>query len=226
MLSFPISNRLIPRSFLHILRRPSADEQRLLEVYFGAARLERLRRLALSGARRGPSRGNAVVLHGIMGGQLTVCPQNQASQSVWLDLPRIAIGALGWLRMTPELGSQFDVRATGILKKWYSEMLLDLAADRWNVQAFWYDWRLDLAKHCRRAARTDRPVVWASFGRQPRCALDGRPRCTQLTFSGIPIAGPRAGNCSCWARPIMAPSPSRKSSLALSTRFGDSQSSI
>ncbi len=130
---------------LHILRRPSADEQRLLEVYFGAARLEKLRRLALSGARRGPSRGNAVVLHGIMGGQLTVCPQNQASQSVWLDLPRIAIGALGWLRMTPELGSQFDVRATGILKKWYSEMLLDLAADRWNVQAFWYDWRLDVA---------------------------------------------------------------------------------
>ena len=74
-----------------------------------------------------------------------VCPQNEASQNVWLDLPRIAIGALGWLRMTPELGSHFDVRATGILKKWYSEMLLDLAADRWNVQAFWFDWRLDLA---------------------------------------------------------------------------------
>ncbi len=129
----------------HILRRPSADEQRLLEVYFGPARLERLRRLALSGARRGASRGNAVVLHGIMGGQLMVCPQNEASQNVWLDLPRIAIGALGWLRMTPDLGSQFDVRATGILKKWYSEMLLDLAADRWNVQAFWFDWRLDLA---------------------------------------------------------------------------------
>ncbi len=61
------------------------------------------------------------------------------------SLPRIAIGALGWLRMTPELESQFDVRATGILKKWYSEMLLGLAADRWNVQAFWYDWRRDLA---------------------------------------------------------------------------------
>ena len=129
----------------HILRRPSADEQRLLEVYFGTARLARLRRLALSGARRGTPRGNAVVLHGIMGGQLTVCPQNEASQNVWLDLPRIAIGALGWLRMTPELKSQFDVRATGILKKWYSDMLLDLAADWWNVQAFWYDWRLDLA---------------------------------------------------------------------------------
>jgi hypothetical protein len=129
----------------HILRRPSADEQRLLEVYFGAARLETLRRLALSRLRRGTPRGNVVVLHGIMGGQLMVCPQNQSSQTVWLDLPRIAIGALGWLRMTPDLKSQFDVRATGILKKWYSEMLLGLAADQWNVQAYWYDWRLDLA---------------------------------------------------------------------------------
>jgi hypothetical protein len=128
-----------------ILQRPSPDEQRLLEVYFGAARLERLRQLALSSARRGPQRGNVAVLHGIAGGELTVCPRNQPSQHVWLNLPRIAIGALGWLGMTPELKSKFDVRATGILKKWYSEMLLNLAADRWNVQAFWYDWRLDLA---------------------------------------------------------------------------------
>ena len=34
-----------------ILRRPSADEERLLEIYFGAERLHRLRSLAL-----GPSR--------------------------------------------------------------------------------------------------------------------------------------------------------------------------
>jgi pimeloyl-ACP methyl ester carboxylesterase len=128
-----------------ILQRASPDEQRLLEVYFGAARLERLRRLALKGARRGKTRGNVVVLHGITGGELTVSPPNEASQHVWLNLPRIAIGALGWLGITPELKSKFDVQATGIFKKWYSEMLLNLAADQWNVQAFWYDWRLDFA---------------------------------------------------------------------------------
>ena len=47
--------------------------------------------------------------------------------------------------MTGKFESQFVVRATGILKKWYSEQLLGLAADGWNVQAFWYDWRQDLA---------------------------------------------------------------------------------
>ena len=131
---------------IQILQRPSADEQRLLEVYFGTARLERLRRLALGRARRGSLRGNVVVLHGIMGGQLTVCPPSEPRQHVWLNLPRIVIGALGWLRMTADFKSQFEVQATGIFKQWYSEMVLNLAADRWNVQAFWYDWRLDLAE--------------------------------------------------------------------------------
>ena len=128
-----------------LLRRPSAEEERLLAAYFGEARLARLRRLALSGSRRGARRGNVVVLHGIMGGELTVWPPNKSSQGVWLNFLRIAIGAVGWLRMTPEPRSQFDVRATGILKKYYAEMLLGLAADQWNVQAFWFDWRLDLA---------------------------------------------------------------------------------
>ena len=56
-----------------ILRRPSADEERVLEVYFGRERLEQLRGLALSTQRRslrGPAKGNVVVLHGIMGGEL------------------------------------------------------------------------------------------------------------------------------------------------------------
>jgi pimeloyl-ACP methyl ester carboxylesterase len=129
-----------------ILRRPSADEERLLEIYFGTERLQRLRSLALGARRRAVAKGNVVVLHGIMGGELTVFPTNQNSQFIWLNFPRVAIGAVGWLRMTGRFESQFDVRATGILKKWYSEQLLGLAADGWNVQAFWYDWRQDLAQ--------------------------------------------------------------------------------
>ena len=129
-----------------ILRRPTADEERVLEVYFGGERLQRLRNLALATRRRAVAKGNVVVLHGIMGGELTVYPTDQDSQFIWLNFPRIAIGAVGWLRMTEKFESQFDVRATGILKKWYSEQLLGLAADGWNVRAFWFDWRQDLAQ--------------------------------------------------------------------------------
>jgi len=51
-----------------ILRRPSVDEERVLETYFGANRLRRLRSLALGMRRRALPKGNVVVLHGIMGG--------------------------------------------------------------------------------------------------------------------------------------------------------------
>jgi pimeloyl-ACP methyl ester carboxylesterase len=128
-----------------ILRRPTVDEERVLEIYFGADRLRRLRSLALSTRRRALPKGNVVVLHGIMGGELTVFPKNEDSQFIWLNFLRIVVGAIGWLRMTQNFESQFDVRATGILKKWYSEQLLGLAQDGWNVRAFWYDWRQDLA---------------------------------------------------------------------------------
>ncbi|HEV2840441.1 MAG TPA: CHAT domain-containing protein [Chthoniobacterales bacterium] len=129
-----------------LLRRPTAEEERVLEIYFGRARLQRLRGLALRTQQRAKPRGNVVVLHGIMGGEMTVYPENQKDQYIWLSYPRLAIGAVGWLRMTPKLTSEFNVKATGILKKWYSEMLMELAADQWNVRAFWFDWRLDLAE--------------------------------------------------------------------------------
>src|SRR4051794_9951 len=86
-----------PEQLSEILRRPTADEERLLEIYFGAERLQRLRSLALGVRRRAVVKGNVVVLHGIMGGELTVFPTNQKSQFIWLNFPRIAIGAVGWL---------------------------------------------------------------------------------------------------------------------------------
>ena len=89
-----------------------------------------------------PVKGNVVVLHGIMGGELTVS-QPGTSQQIWLSIPRLILGSIGWLRCSPEGPSLFDVQATGILKKYYGEMLLALAQD-WNVRAFWYDWRKDL----------------------------------------------------------------------------------
>lgn len=143
-----------------ILRRPSADEERLLEVYFGAERLQRLRGLALRAQKRAVPRGHVVVLHGIMGGELTVYPVNQKSQFIWLHVMRVIRGAVGWMRMTPAFSSQFDVRATGIIKKYYAEQLLELGADGWNVKPFFYDWRQDLA----RIADVLRRFVDSEFG--------------------------------------------------------------
>ena len=130
-----------------ILRRPSADEERVLEVYFGRERLEQLRGLALSTQRRslrGAAKGNVVVLHGIMGGELAVHPTPQSSQFIWMSIPRLALGAAGWLRMTSDFKSQYEMQVTGMIKKYYAEQLLGLQNAGWEVRGFAYDWRRDL----------------------------------------------------------------------------------
>ncbi len=127
-----------------ILSRPSPEEDRVLRVHLGTERYERLRHLALRTAKRGvKKKGNVVVLHGIMGGELTVFERTR-SQQIWMSFPRLIFGGAGWLRMGEKGRPLFDVRATGILKKWYSELIVALAFE-WNVQAFWFDWRRDLA---------------------------------------------------------------------------------
>jgi pimeloyl-ACP methyl ester carboxylesterase len=132
-----------PEQFAALLRRPSEDEARVYRTYFGAAHYERLRRQLLGQrARRAGKRGHVVVLHGIMGGELTVRHDGK-EERIWMHLLRLAWGAVGWMRMDAQGRSLFDVRATGILKKWYADQIVALG-EEWNVQTYWYDWRRDL----------------------------------------------------------------------------------
>lgn len=132
-----------PKELDTLLRRPSEAEARVYRIYFGAERYDALRRktLAQRGAARAAKRGNVVILHGIMGGELTVRDKGK-DQHIWMHILRLALGAVGWLRMK-DGKSLSDVRATGILKKWYAEQILAFSYD-WNAQTYWYDWRRDL----------------------------------------------------------------------------------
>lgn len=128
-----------PGELSGLLRRPSDDETRVYRTYFGAERYQALRRKSLStrSTSRAAKRGNVVILHGIMGGELTVREQGW-DKSVWMNVFRLAFGGASWLRMKNGR-SVYDVRATGFLKKWYAEQILELSDD-WNVQTYWYDW--------------------------------------------------------------------------------------
>ncbi len=132
-----------PKQLDALLRRPSEAEARVYRAYFGAARYDALRRKTLGnrGATRAAKRGNVVILHGIMGGELTLRDHGR-DKGIWLNVLRLAFGAVDWLRMK-DGKSIYEVRATGILKKWYAEQILELSYD-WNVQTCWYDWRRDL----------------------------------------------------------------------------------
>src|SRR5215211_28860 len=132
-----------------LLERPSRDEEKALRAYLGDARYQRLHLLALKRKTRALARrrGNVVVIHGIMGAELSSISRTADSVRIWLTALRLMDGGLERLRLSSDgrtdADGAFDVRATGILKRHYGELLLALS-QRWNVRAFWFDWRKDL----------------------------------------------------------------------------------
>jgi pimeloyl-ACP methyl ester carboxylesterase len=131
-----------------ILTRPTADEERVLRDYFGEERYRRLHAMALRrNLTRGQApdvRGNVVVIHGIMGSDLTEFAADGGGGRIWASVLRLARGHFGRLRLDEDgRGARHDVRATGIMNKYYGELILALSR-RWRVRPFWFDWRKDL----------------------------------------------------------------------------------
>jgi pimeloyl-ACP methyl ester carboxylesterase len=126
--------------------RPSPEEERVLRTYLGDARFERMRELVLqSSLTRSdrPTEGNVVVLHGIMGGELTYHESNAQPDHIWLKFFRLVLGQFERLKIDDGGNSISPIEATGILKRYYGELLLSLMQS-WDAHAFWYDWRLDI----------------------------------------------------------------------------------
>lgn len=137
-----------PQEFARLMERPTREEETALRSHFGDARFERMRELAeTTDAARAVKRGNVVVLHGIMGGELTVFDRGGGGSRIWVHLLRLITGAFSHLRLDPggegPADPRRDARATGIYKREYGEQLLKLSSE-WNVRAFWYDWRKDI----------------------------------------------------------------------------------
>lgn len=135
---------------LRILARPSAAEEQVLRVHLGDDRFQRLHARAVqqtsTRAVRAP-KGNVVVIHGIMGSDLSSKTRDGDVDHVWVNVPRLVIGRIGRLQLNAEATAEADptyaVLATGIMKRAYGDLLVR-QAENWNVQAFWFDWRKDL----------------------------------------------------------------------------------
>jgi hypothetical protein len=81
-----------------------------------------------------------------MGAELSVA-SGGGGDITWVNAFRIMRGWVERLRLNVEGTAEFDQRykvtASGIMKRYYGELLLALS-EHWNVQAFWFDWRKDL----------------------------------------------------------------------------------
>src|SRR5215208_6245763 len=162
-----------PDEFARLLARPGPEEERALRAHLGEERYQRLHAMAMRrGVRstRRASAGNVVVIHGIMGGELSTRaagdPGGGGGDHVWARLLSLVRGRVARLRLAEDGRSDFDaavaVEATGIMKRSYGEILLALA-DRWAVRAFWFDWRKDLTL----AGNELAAKITAWFGAEP-----------------------------------------------------------
>jgi pimeloyl-ACP methyl ester carboxylesterase len=133
-----------------ILLRPSLAEEKALRAHLGDERYQRMHSMALkrkvSRSVTSQPKGNVVVIHGIMGAELSVS-SGGSGDLTWVNALRIVRGWLDRLRLSDDgrtdANPKFKVTASGIMKRYYGELLLSLS-QQWNVKGFWFDWRKDL----------------------------------------------------------------------------------
>src|SRR5215208_3272925 len=95
-----------PDEFARLLARPGPDEERALRAHLGEERYQRLHAMAMRRGVRSAKRGNAgnvVVIHGIMGGELSTRVANASSvDHVWARLFSLVGGRVTRLRLAED----------------------------------------------------------------------------------------------------------------------------
>ncbi len=136
----------------HLILSCTVEEEKTLRIYLGNARFRRLRNLVLRremvrDERREHGRLNVVFIPGVLGSQLTSIDQRQNRERVWLSPDHLVAGQMSRLRLAAgglvDASSEYTIRVTGIMKRYYGEVMLALA-EYHNAYAFWYDWRKDM----------------------------------------------------------------------------------
>lgn len=199
-----------PEELIQAVRGGDAQEERILRIYLGDVQFEEISRIG-AGTRelRGPAEklGNVVVLHGIMGGELTLF--NNGSQSlIWVQALRLLQGKFDQLALNSQGLSVRDVRVSGIYLRFYGSQIARLSRD-WNVRPYFYDWRQDIRIAARQLLQsintwfgTEAPVHFIAHsmgglvarsyiqqfpGRWDKADSDGK--CGRLVMLGTPNYG-------------------------------------
>ena len=124
-----------------LLLNDHAEIRNALREHLGDQRYEKLRAQVASRVdqrHERTTRGNVVVIPGLMGSQLSIRESSRKSSLIWVSPFRIMTGQMRKLSLS-DGDSKPDVVASS-MKRYYGELFLALA-ERWNVLDFSYDWR-------------------------------------------------------------------------------------
>jgi pimeloyl-ACP methyl ester carboxylesterase len=139
-----------PEEMMQLLRYPTAEEERAYRAYLGDDRYQRMHVMALQHAitrSTAEKHGNVVVIHGIMGAELSAFASTGRGEHIWARYLGLITGRMSALRLDAtgrrDADSGIEVRATGFMKRFYGELAAFFSA-HWRTEAFWFDWRKDL----------------------------------------------------------------------------------
>jgi pimeloyl-ACP methyl ester carboxylesterase len=148
-----------PEDLLSSVAHADAQEEQILRIYLGDDQFEQIRSHA-SEAREtraaAPPKGNVVVLHGIMGGELT---ETDDGKLIWVQVLNLLAGFFDRLGLNPDGSSQRPITPSGLYMRYYASLLTSLSRD-WRVKPFSFDWRMDI----RQSADALRLYIDANFG--------------------------------------------------------------
>jgi hypothetical protein len=136
---------------IDLLKRPSPADERTLRAHLGDATYDRMHALALqrATAKRGLAKlGNVMVIHGIMGAELTSTRTDSGKKTkVWVSIFQMLLSRFMWFKLQPDGIHEADGRqslsASGIIQKYYGELTMRLS-ETWNTAQFYFDWRKDI----------------------------------------------------------------------------------
>jgi pimeloyl-ACP methyl ester carboxylesterase len=158
-------SRATPQELADEVLHADAEQERVLRIVLGDEQFNDIRAIATRTIVRGgaakPKRGNVVVLHGIMGGELSEYGVGSPSL-IWMKILKMITGAFSKLVLDDDGNSASDVRQSGIYLRYYASLLVRLNED-WNVRPFFYDWRRDI----RLAAADLNTMLCSQFSNQP-----------------------------------------------------------
>jgi pimeloyl-ACP methyl ester carboxylesterase len=131
-----------PENLVQTVQQADADEQRILRIALGDSEFEAIRSMRASGLRGTMPKGNVVVLHGIMGSELTLF-DDDGQDLIWVNLFHLLGGQFERLALDDSGFSVRDVRPSGIYLRYYARQIAFLSQN-WKVRPFFFDWRRDI----------------------------------------------------------------------------------
>ena len=209
-----------PQEMIDMVLHADADEARVLQIYLGQQQFDDIRAMGMQ------TRGLLLPPRSHPTATSSCCTASWAANShsseettrshIWLNIFHLHGRPVRSPPSQRRRPSALDVRASGILARYYAKQVVWLSRE-WNVRPFFFDWRVDIRKSADALFQSIQPVVWHRVHRCNSSPTPWEDWSAAATYFAIPTGGAKAEGLSCSALRISGPLPFHDSCLGPTT---------